>query len=148
MREKVIRSRIASLEEFERRFARTIKDFNFIPGQLVLVRDKKIEGDHSLKHLPRYMGPMVVVRRTHGGSYVLSELDGSISNLRYAAFRVIPYYARHRHLLPVPQSAEPDDSDDSEDPPEPQPAANFAGLQNTTNDRVLTPSRQPNRLVL
>ncbi|KDQ30137.1 hypothetical protein PLEOSDRAFT_1037327, partial [Pleurotus ostreatus PC15] len=86
--------------------------------------------------------------RTHGGSYVLSELDGSTSNLRYAAFRVIPYYARHRHLLPVPQSAEHDESDDSEDLPEPQPAANFAGLQNTTNDRVLTPSRQPNRLVL
>ncbi|KDQ23710.1 hypothetical protein PLEOSDRAFT_1048078, partial [Pleurotus ostreatus PC15] len=146
--EKVIRSRIASLEEFEQRFARTIKDFNFLPGQLVLVRDKKIEGDHSLKHLPRYMGPMVVVQRTHGGSYVLSELDGSISNLRYAAFRVIPYYAQHRHLLPVPQSAESDESDDSEDLPEPQSTANFARLHNTTNDRVLTPSRQPNRLVL
>ena len=39
---------------------------------------------------------MVVVRRTEGGSYILAELDGSVSRYRYAAFRVVPYNARRR----------------------------------------------------
>ena len=39
---------------------------------------------------------MVVVRRTEGGSYILAELDGSVSRYRYAAFRVVPYRARRR----------------------------------------------------
>ena len=37
---------------------------------------------------------MVVVRRTEGGSYILAELDGTVSKLRFAGFRVVPYHAR------------------------------------------------------
>ena len=40
---------------------------------------------------------MWVVRRTTGGAYILAELDGAESKTRYAAFRVIPYYARDDH---------------------------------------------------
>ncbi|KAL4255203.1 Velvet domain-containing protein [Pleurotus pulmonarius] len=76
------------------------------------------------------------------------SVDGSVSILRYAAFRVIPYYARHRHLLPVPTSDVPDSDSDSEDTSDHQPAANFAGLQNMTKDRVVLPSRLYNRRVL
>ena len=36
---------------------------------------------------------MVVLRRTTGGSYLLAELDGAVSRLRYTAFRLIPYYS-------------------------------------------------------
>ena len=44
---------------------------------------------------------MTVVRRTKGGSYVLAELDGSLSKLRYAAFRLLPYYPRSHISVPV-----------------------------------------------
>ena len=44
---------------------------------------------------------MVVVNRTTRGAYKLAELDGTISNYRYAAFRVVPYHARSRASVPV-----------------------------------------------
>ena len=53
------------------------------------------------KTKPRYLGPMVVIRRTTGGSYVLGELDGSLSKLRYAAFRLIPYRSRDDRHIPI-----------------------------------------------
>ncbi|SJL14307.1 uncharacterized protein ARMOST_17763 [Armillaria ostoyae] len=49
---------------------------------------------------PRYLGPLVVIRRTKGGSYVLAELDGSIVGGTVAQFRVIPYHVRHSVELP------------------------------------------------
>ena len=44
---------------------------------------------------------MVVLRRTQGGSYILAELDGSVSKLRYAAFRLLPYYSQSKTRIPV-----------------------------------------------
>jgi len=44
---------------------------------------------------------MVVIRRTRNGAYRLAELDGAVSKLRYAAFRIIPYFARSQTLIPV-----------------------------------------------
>ena len=44
---------------------------------------------------------MVVIERTKGGSYILGELDGSISKLRFAVFRLIPYYPRDLKAVPV-----------------------------------------------
>jgi len=44
---------------------------------------------------------MVVLRRTQNGSYRLAELDGTVSNLRFAAFRLVPYHARSRSSIPV-----------------------------------------------
>jgi len=39
---------------------------------------------------------MVVVRRLKGGSYVLAEMDGSLSKLRFTSFRLVPYHAHDR----------------------------------------------------
>jgi hypothetical protein len=36
---------------------------------------------------------MVIVRQTTHGAYILTEMDGAVSKLRFAAFRVIPYHA-------------------------------------------------------
>jgi hypothetical protein len=39
---------------------------------------------------------MVIVCQTTHGAYILAEIDGAISKLRFATFRVIPYHARRR----------------------------------------------------
>ena len=97
----ILRSRFKSVQQFERTFEKTIKDLNFQPGTLVLVRNSSIETDPGRKSKPRYVGPMVVVRRTPNGSYRLAELDGSVSKLRFAAFRLVPYHTRSRASIPV-----------------------------------------------
>ena len=60
-----------------------------------------METDLGRKAKPRYTGPMVVLRRTQNGSYRLAELDGTVSNLRFAAFCLVPYHARSCSSLPV-----------------------------------------------
>lgn len=106
-RERLLKSRIASIKDFERCFARTIKDYSFPPGSLILVLNKKIEAASNAKCKPRYFGPMVVVSRSQGGSYQLAELDGSLSKLKFAAFRIIPYHAHSPTSLEVTQFIDP-----------------------------------------
>lgn len=74
-----------------------------MPGALVLVRNSRVEKELDQKMKPRYLGPMVVVRHTFGGSYILAELDGLVSKMRYAAFHLIPYYLHKRECIFVTQ---------------------------------------------
>jgi len=104
---RVLRSRFASITDFERRFASSIHDYNFDPGSLVLVLNKKIEPLSNAKCKPRYFGPMVVVRRAQNGSYRLAEVDGSVSKLKFAAFRLVPYHARSLKVVEVTQFVDP-----------------------------------------
>ncbi|RXW16706.1 hypothetical protein EST38_g9147 [Candolleomyces aberdarensis] len=95
------KARIAYAREFEDRFKSTIQNFDFQPGTLVLVRNSRLDSSIGYKTKPRYLGPMAVLRRTSGGSYVLAELDGSVSKLRFAAYRLVPYLARNIRRVPV-----------------------------------------------
>ena len=56
MHERLLKSRFASIADFERRFANTIQDFNFKPGSLVLVLNKKVEAASNAKCKPRTYG--------------------------------------------------------------------------------------------
>jgi hypothetical protein len=42
---------------------------------------------------------MVIVWQMTHGAYILAEMDGAISKLRFAAFCIIPYHARWRMNL-------------------------------------------------
>jgi hypothetical protein len=101
----ILASRFASVQQFERQHAHTIHDFDFALGALVLIRNAGSDMD---KTRPRYYGPMVVLRCTRNGAYRLGELNGAVSRLRYAAFRLIPYHARSRTLIPVTQIIDSD----------------------------------------
>jgi transposase InsO family protein/molybdopterin converting factor small subunit len=103
--DRILASRHASIRQFEKQYANTIRDFDFAPGSLVLVRNTNLGMD---KMKPRYLGPMVVLRRSRNGAYRLGELDGAVSSLRYAAFRLIPYYARSQSSIPVTQVVDSD----------------------------------------
>jgi hypothetical protein len=48
----------------------------------------------------RYFGPLIVVRRTKGGSYLCCELDGALFQGKIAQFRVVPFFQRKKITLP------------------------------------------------
>ena len=103
---RILASRHSSVHQFKKQYANTIHDLNFTLGSLVLVRNTNLNMD---KMKLRYLGPMVVLRRTRNGTYCLGELDGAISKLRYAAFRLIPYYAHSQSFIPVTHVVDGDD---------------------------------------
>ena len=90
--EQVLLSQFASVRHFEQQFKNWICQQDFHPGNLVLVCNSWIEKELNRKTKPHYLGPMVILCRTTGGSYLLAKLDSAISCLWYAAFWLWLYY--------------------------------------------------------
>ena len=99
MRGRVDKEKLAAVRRYERVHENQIEDFDFQPGDLVLVRNTTVEKSLNTKLSIRYLGPMVVVRRTKGGSYLCCELNGAMMHGKIAQFRVIPYLAREKIKL-------------------------------------------------
>ncbi len=100
MRQKINKNKVDTVLCYQHEHKATIVNYDFKPGRLVLMWNTRIEESLDSKMEPRYLGPLVVIRRTRGGSYVLAELDGSIVGSTVTQFRVIPYHARHSIELP------------------------------------------------
>jgi hypothetical protein len=111
VRQEVVKARWKAIQQLEKDNAHNIRDFNFAPGTLVIVKNSRFDKGMTNKTKPRYLGPMVVIRRTKGGSYILGELDGSLSKLRFAAFRLLPYLPRNVKSVPVTKLTELDSDD-------------------------------------
>jgi transposase InsO family protein len=105
MKEQLWKRRRIIAGDFEVRNKSTIRNFEFEPGSLVLVRNSAEDTGLKNKYRPRYLGPYVVARRNQGGAYMLSEMDGTLSALRFAAKRLIPYHLRSLIELPHPNEA-------------------------------------------
>jgi hypothetical protein len=98
---RVVQVHFCSIKDFIQRHKNVIHDYDFIPGELVLVLNKKIEEGTNRKCRTHYFGPMVVVERLSSGAYHLAEVNGAISRLKFAAFRLTPYFARSTKSVDV-----------------------------------------------
>jgi hypothetical protein len=88
-------ARFKSKQQFEKRYWHRLQKEDYKPGQLVLVRNSRLEATVTkFKTDPRYLGPYEVVEKSKRGTYTLKELDGAVHAERYAAFRIIPYITR------------------------------------------------------
>ena len=87
---------------FERDHTANIKNYDFKPGDLVLVWNTAIEKALNRKMQPRYTGPLVVVLHNRRGVYILCELDSTLLHAPFATFHIIPYFAcEHIDILDI-----------------------------------------------
>jgi hypothetical protein len=93
------KARFKSKAQFEHKFRLRLQRKGFLPGELVLVRNTRVEKELNRKTKPRYLGPFIVERQTKGGSYVPREMNGTLSRRGVAAFRLVPYISRDPTIL-------------------------------------------------
>ena len=94
--ENVVKTCFAPTAEFIKQFENTIRNYDFQPGDLVLVLNRALTPESNNKCKPQYFGPMIVVHCAASGSYCFTEIDGVISRLKFMAFCLVPYLARSK----------------------------------------------------
>nr|GAT43392.1 predicted protein [Mycena chlorophos] len=99
MRTRVQDERRQSLAEYVAKYKHVIRDYHFGPGDVVLVRNTVEEDSPSARNRERWWGPLIVVRRTQGGAYIVCEFNGAVWQKKIGQFRVIPYEQRRQLTL-------------------------------------------------
>lgn len=94
MRKRVTASKKRAAEKYMEDYINSMPEHVFRTGDLVLVRNTRIEKELNAKFKERFMGPYAVIARTTRGNYVLCELDGTVLRDKVAKFRVIPFFSR------------------------------------------------------
>ena len=54
----------------------------------------KVRYSSNKKMKPHYLGPLIIISRNKGGTYILCKLDGIVLHRPIAAYRVLPYLAK------------------------------------------------------
>ena len=98
MRECISEEKRKRLHVYEEKNRNKIKNWDFKPGTLVQVHNSAIKKNLDRKMYARYKGPMVVIRRMHGGAYILAEMDGTVLKDKVATFQVMPHWARYEPI--------------------------------------------------
>nr|GAT42396.1 predicted protein [Mycena chlorophos] len=99
MRERIAAAKEMSVAEYAAKYRHVIKDYTFGPGDVVLVRNTVDEDLPSARNRERWWGPLVVVRRTKGGAYIVCEFNGAVWQKKIGRWRVIPYEQRRTLTL-------------------------------------------------
>jgi len=97
--QSLIKNRFRSKAQFEKRFMRRLKRATLKPGDLVLIRNTRIEQEMNRKHKPRYLGPYILREPRSSGTWSINELDGTPSRTSVAGFRILPYIARDQKAI-------------------------------------------------
>ena len=101
MRERVTEEKRKRVLQYEKDHLNRITTRKFKPGDLVLMRNTRVEDTLGRKMWPRYLGPLIVIKQhKKSGAYILAEMDGATLHQPVAEFRIIPYHARKSIQLP------------------------------------------------
>jgi len=80
-----------------------------------LVLNKKIEPNVGKKGKPCYFRPIVVVKHLQSSTYLLTEVNGTVLHLKFAAFQLIPYHLCSRKYLEITEFVDKKDIDGEEE---------------------------------